>query len=72
MNITYKEYMEMIDQIVSLRCQNQHLKKLLSESKKCMRLATIHNKENACYFSRIIPILTANDVKSFFELNCDL
>lgn len=72
MDITYEEYMEMTDQIVSLKWQNQHLKKLLSESKKCMQLATRHNEENACYFSRIIPILTANDVKSFFELNFDL
>ena len=71
MNITYKEYMDMTSQIVSLKWQNRHLRKLLSEAKLSIKLATEHNEKNARHFSRIISILDANNIKAFFALNFD-
>lgn len=62
----------LICEIANLRAENNHLKKLLSESKLAMKLASERNEENATHFSRILPILNANDVKDFFHLNWNI
>lgn len=62
----------LICEIANLRTENQHLRKLLSEAKLTIKLATYHSEENQRHFSRILPILDANGVKAFFNLNFDL
>ncbi len=62
----------LICEIANLRTENNHLRKLLSDAKLSIKLAAEHNEENARHFSRILPILDANDVKAFFALNFDL
>lgn len=62
----------LICEIANLRTENNHLRKLLSEAKLTIKLAAEHNEENARHFSRILPILDANGVKAFFNLDFDL
>lgn len=63
---------ELIFEISKLRSENERLKKLLSESKLGMKLATVRNEENANHFSKILRILDANGVKDLYHLNWNM